>query len=384
LQDTSDKSRASTGDDSIAQLAKPTIVDVFKKNFNREQQDVIVAMLVIADPLGKGRLLHIRVPRIAAWAKMEERTVQRTLWGDHRSHPGRPAPRDPNGKRIVPCPLCEGLVQLRVLQQVEKANARGKRRPATYRLNLDLVDDSPRVRAYLDRDASWLDFPEPTKRPTVAPARDPRSDDQRPTVASGATHGRTEVKAFDSKATIGTAREKGEEPVVIPARACVEAEVLPPLPTLIRGILEQTGLPVVPPNLAAVGAAVEAIQKRSDRSYPECCDWMVQRVRKAVEAGVCVNRFWFEDGKYLLPQSAAEKSELKAQQAKAMWEARMVREQEISPDRVAEAETARARMPRADPKCPACDGSGWKPAPGPGHRVTRCHCMTSQQREAGQ
>jgi len=208
-------SGSNAGDDAVAQLTKPAISEVYKKQLTREEQDVIVAMLQIADPLGKGRPLHIRVPRIAAWAKMEERTVQRTLWGDHRTHSGRSVPKDANGKRIVPCPLCAGLVQRRVLQTTEKANARGKRRPATYHLNLDLLDPCHTVQFYLDQDASRLKFPDPAERPTVAPTSDRRSHDQRPMVAPKATHGRTEVKAFEVRAIYEnqSGREQSQKPL---------------------------------------------------------------------------------------------------------------------------------------------------------------------------
>jgi hypothetical protein len=37
-------------------------------------------------------------------------------------------------------------------------------------------------------------------------------------------------------------------------------------------------------------------------------------------------------------------------------------------------EHAKPKLPGPDPSCRDCGGSGWKPAPGPDHRVMRCHC----------
>jgi hypothetical protein len=38
------------------------------------------------------------------------------------------------------------------------------------------------------------------------------------------------------------------------------------------------------------------------------------------------------------------------------------------------AEHAKPKPPGPDPNCRECGGSGWKDAPGPDRRVTRCHC----------
>jgi len=37
-------------------------------------------------------------------------------------------------------------------------------------------------------------------------------------------------------------------------------------------------------------------------------------------------------------------------------------------------EHAKPKLPGPDPNCRDCSGSGWKPAPGPDHRVMRCLC----------
>lgn len=177
--------------------------EVYKKQLTATEQAVILAMLEIAG--GATANLHIRIPRIAAYAKLDERSVQRALWGDHRIHPGQPKPRGMKGKPEPECPFCKGLVQRRVLQQLSPANWR-TRSAATYRLNIEILDDCEAVKRYLDQ--RRLNFPE-TKKPTVA--LDPASHGrgvQRPMVAgpgdprSGdpASHGRTDSKALDSRA----------------------------------------------------------------------------------------------------------------------------------------------------------------------------------------
>ncbi len=176
--------------------------EVYKKQLTATEQAVILAMLEIAG--GATANLHIRIPRIAAYAKLDERSVQRALWGDHRTHPGQPKPRGAKGKPEPECPFCKGLVQRRVLQQLSPANWK-TRSAATYRLNIEILDDCEAVKRYLDQ--RRLNFPE-TKKPTVAidPASHGRGT-RRPTVAGSgvprsgdpASHGRTDSKALDSR-----------------------------------------------------------------------------------------------------------------------------------------------------------------------------------------
>lgn len=136
--------------------------EVYKKQLTAVEQAVILAMLEIAG--GATAELFIRIPKIAAYAKLDKKTVQRALWGDHRTHPGQSKPRGTKGKPEPECPYCKGLVQRRVLQQLSPANWK-ELKPAVYRLNVEILDDCKAVRRYLDQ--RRLNFPE-TKKPGVA------------------------------------------------------------------------------------------------------------------------------------------------------------------------------------------------------------------------
>jgi hypothetical protein len=193
MQDSSERHETSIPD-SAASRRHPLRADVYTKELTGIEQAVILAMLEIA---GGSQELHIRIPRIAAWAKFDEKSVQRALWGDHRTHPGQPKPRGAKGQPEPECPYCKGLVQRRVLQPLSPANWK-ERRPACYRLNLEILDDSEAVRYYLDQ--YRLSFPEIKKGSVITP--DPASHGRgvrRPTVAPPASHGRTDSKALDPR-----------------------------------------------------------------------------------------------------------------------------------------------------------------------------------------
>ena len=175
---------------------RPLRAEVYQKQLTGIQQAIILAMLEIGD--SSGRCLKISVPRIAAWSKFDEKSVQRALWGDHRTHPGQPKPKREKGQPDKECPFCPNcLISRRVLELLAPASWKGHR-PARYRLNLEILDDCPEVRHYLDQ--RNLNFPPaPEKRPTVASPSDPRSLAQRPTVASPSDPRSHDSKAFDSR-----------------------------------------------------------------------------------------------------------------------------------------------------------------------------------------
>jgi hypothetical protein len=201
--DNSSASRLSAGDDAVAPIPRrPLRAEVHQKQLSANRQAIILAMLEIGDSTGQH--LKISIPRIAAWAKLGKKTVQREIWGDHRKHPNHPRPKRENG-RDQECPFCpDSLVTSRVLQPVTSANWK-KHRPAEYRLNLELLDDCPNVRRYLDQ--KKLNFSPDPQRPTVAsPPSVRRSLAQRPTDAPPSVPRTHDSKAFDSK-TLDT-REK--------------------------------------------------------------------------------------------------------------------------------------------------------------------------------
>jgi hypothetical protein len=182
-----DDDQTQPASDSITHRPRPLRAEVYKKQLTGIEQAVILAMLEIGDHTGE--VLRISIPRIAAYTKFDKRSVQRALWGDHRTHPDQPKPEREKGKPEPECPYCKGLVQRRILHQVAEANW-GEHRPSRYRLILDILDDSGDVRKYLDQ------------KQIAFPPRDPRSPGSpRPTVAPPATHGRTprDPRSHDSR-----------------------------------------------------------------------------------------------------------------------------------------------------------------------------------------
>jgi hypothetical protein len=329
LEDISEKSRTSTDSTAYEARRKRAQVDVYKKQLTAIQQTVILAMIEIAG--GATRELHIRIARIAAYAKLGERTVQRALWGDHRSHPDKPKPRGKKGEPEPECPFCKGLVQMRVLQPLSPANWK-TRSPATYRLNIEILDDCAAVRHYLDQ--RTLQFPRTTpplvqplhKRPPDLPLLDPAElpmdrrcsssgspvthpashgrGDRRPTVAgpgdprSGdpVTHGRTDSKAIDSHTVDSTSGGFSKNsPGVSDSQP----------KDLAKKLCERIAFPATQSNAAAVSAALEAVrrQNRFD-SYREAYDWLMPRAAKAQSEPwhntrrYQFDRFFFEDGFY--------------------------------------------------------------------------------------
>jgi hypothetical protein len=161
LQD--NNSRASTPDSAAPIVRRPLRAEIYQKKLTAIRQSILLAMLEIGDSTGQH--LKISIPRIAAWTKLDRKTVQRGLWGDHRHHQDRPRPKREKG-RDQECPFCpDSLITSRVLQPVTDANWK-KHRPAEYRLNPELLDDFPEVRRYLDQ--RKLNFPPNPQRPTVA------------------------------------------------------------------------------------------------------------------------------------------------------------------------------------------------------------------------
>ena len=202
MENDPNKSRASTPPDSIEPRRRPERAEVYKKKLTGIEQSVILAMLEIAG--GNSDCLRMSIPRIAAYSKFDEKSVQRAIWGDHRKHPGQPRPKRENG-RDKECPFCaDCLINRRVLQPLAPAKWKD-RRPARYRLNLEILDDSDAVRRYLDQ--KQFDFPAEEKRPTVASPSVPRSHPQRPTVASPSVPRSHDSKAFDSRALDPKERE---------------------------------------------------------------------------------------------------------------------------------------------------------------------------------
>ena len=118
--------RPSTNPNTPPAATKPPLRrDVWRSNLTSTEKLVLLAMLEIGD--STGRTLKMSVARIAAWCSLSERAVQKALHGDPRN-PSRPY----------------GLVTRRLLFPLAKASAR-KRRPTLYRLQPELLTESPRI-----------------------------------------------------------------------------------------------------------------------------------------------------------------------------------------------------------------------------------------------
>jgi len=165
-------------------------------------------------------------------------------------------------------------------------------------------------------------------------------------------------------------------------------------------------MPVLPQNLATVGAAIAAIQKRFDWPYQVCCDWLVDRINTALKSGVPVNRFWFEDGKYAQAQNADELGELQRQRIREMLDRSLETGGQLDkrpatgpvcslhPDSGLtnwgtcwECYSEKYAGPRPvqrvepDPHCADCGGSGMKLVQMPGERdkrASRCACRAKE------
>ena len=81
-----------------------------------------------------GSIVWAALPRLAAYSKLSRKTVQRALHGDHRK-----------GRQHT-----LGLIGRGIVTQLAPAN-RGKKRPATYRINADALAEDPQMERYKSR-----------------------------------------------------------------------------------------------------------------------------------------------------------------------------------------------------------------------------------------
>jgi helix-turn-helix protein len=128
--------RARAGDDSVASIASaiPLRAQLWHKQLKPDELLVLLAMLEIGD--STGQFLFPCVPRVADYTKLSERTVQKILHGEDR-RPNNPGTRRPRAVYV-------GLIERRVLVEIAPANAT-KRRAATYRLQVEALQDSRRT-----------------------------------------------------------------------------------------------------------------------------------------------------------------------------------------------------------------------------------------------
>ena len=138
MQHKSEQAReARSGDDTLASITPsiPLRAQLYHKRLEPEELAVLLAMLEIGD--STGQFLYPSIPRIADYCKHSKRTVQKVLHGEDRK------PRDPVNPP-KPRAVYIGLIERHVLVEVAQANAT-KRRAATYRLQLEALQDCPRT-----------------------------------------------------------------------------------------------------------------------------------------------------------------------------------------------------------------------------------------------
>jgi hypothetical protein len=95
--------------------------------------DELVLLQAMVEHCSDGSTIWASVPRLAAYSKLSERKVQRLIHGEER-----------NGRHIP------GLCDRGILSKLASGNA-AKRRPATYRLNEDALEEDPRMGRYRNR-----------------------------------------------------------------------------------------------------------------------------------------------------------------------------------------------------------------------------------------
>jgi len=74
-------------------------------------------------------------------------------------------------------------------------------------------------------------------------------------------------------------------------------EGLHPL-SLAMGLLERIELPATKGLMQVVAASIEVVGKSRGLTHAAATDLLLEKARTARRAGVRVDRFWFEDGKY--------------------------------------------------------------------------------------
>jgi hypothetical protein len=114
----------------------PAKVLLYWADLSNVQKSVLDAML---EHCSDGSVVWASLSRLAAYAKVSRKTVQRVLHGDEVSRRRRV-------KR-------QGLIGLGYVTELSKANA-AKRRPATYRINFDALADDPAMARYGKRPAA--------------------------------------------------------------------------------------------------------------------------------------------------------------------------------------------------------------------------------------
>jgi hypothetical protein len=124
--------------DSVASITStiPLRAQLWHKDLKPEELLVLFAMLEIGD--STGQFLYPSVVRIADYTKLAKRTVQKVLHGEDRL-----------GRAVY-----VGLIDRRVLVEIAPANAT-KRRAATYRLQIEALQDSRRTERWRQKKLSF-------------------------------------------------------------------------------------------------------------------------------------------------------------------------------------------------------------------------------------
>lgn len=150
---TCDNTAAAGGDPRAGdRKAPPHKTKLYWASLTNNEKSVLDAMY---EHCSDGSIVWASLPRLARYSKLSRKTVQRALHGDHR-----------NGKL--------GLIARGIVTQLAPEN-RGKKRPATYRVNADALAEDPQMDRYKKRQLTLPGIRrtavpgEPIEPPTIEP-----------------------------------------------------------------------------------------------------------------------------------------------------------------------------------------------------------------------
>ena len=156
--------------------APPLKTRLYWSSLTNNEKSVLDAMY---EHCWNGSIVWAALPRLAAYCKLSRKTVQRVLHGDPRQEKS-------------------GLIRRGIVTQLAPAN-RGKKRPATYRINPDALADDPQMEQYKRRQGILPGIRRVAApgEPIESPTMDPRSIVPQPNYGP-TVQGTTDRRSTDS------------------------------------------------------------------------------------------------------------------------------------------------------------------------------------------
>ena len=287
-----------SNENTAARKLPPLHARLYWYKLTATEQAILKAMV---EHCSNGLTIWVSLDRIAAYANVSVRTVQRIIHGCGSR--GRHKP---------------GLLKRGILTCLAPANSKGERKPATYRINEDALEVDPRMKPYM-AERLQLSFPGIRRLPVPGEfVPDIGVTESRVTECRGTgdtvtpqsvtpCHGTGDTMSPDSlsdsrKGFMTRIRGDGAAPLTTSYLA-----------TLACQLLSDIGLPITHANRETVSAALESIHKAHGDPPVECLAWLKSRALAARDEGKPVNRFWFEDAKYLGDKDNANRADRRQQ-----------------------------------------------------------------------